>query len=110
MPKPNQFDLMVLAEKHAKTCGYIARARAPHAHVREENAQKRGKSAAFRVDLGQKKTPCKQLARGVFDGAADLPRFMLPREVVWQVHQEAVIAKKQDRGCVLFLCELLCLL
>ena len=67
--QPNQVDLMVSAEKHAKTCGYIARARAPHAHVREENAQKRGTFAAFRVDLGQKKTPCKQLARG----RGDLP-------------------------------------
>lgn len=59
---------MVLAEKHVKTCGYIARARAPHAHVRENNAQKRGRFAAFRVDLGQKKTPCKRVARGVREG------------------------------------------
>ena len=60
-----QVDLMVLSAKPAKTCGYVARARAPHAHVRENNAQKRGKSAAFRVDLWVKQTPCKQLARGV---------------------------------------------
>ena len=60
----NQVDFMVSAGKRAKTCGYVARARAPHAHVREENAQKRGKSAAFRVDSWQKKTPCKRVAGG----------------------------------------------
>lgn len=62
--QPNQVDLMVSAGKPAKTCGYIARARAPHAHVRENNAQKRGRFAAFRVDLGVKQTPCKLLAGG----------------------------------------------
>lgn len=56
---------MFSAGKPAKTCGYIARARAPHAHMREENAQKRGKCAALRVDLGVKQTPCKLLARGI---------------------------------------------
>lgn len=64
--QPNQVDLMVSAGKPAKTCGYIARARAPHAHVRENNAQKRGIFAAFRVDSWQKKTPCKRVARGLF--------------------------------------------
>lgn len=59
--QPNQVDLMVSAGKPAKTCGYVARARAPHAHVREENAQKRGRFAAFRVDLGQKKPPASNL-------------------------------------------------
>lgn len=62
--QPNQVDLMVSAGKPAKTCGYVARARAPHAHVRENNAQKRGKCAALRVDLGVKQTPCKLLAGG----------------------------------------------
>ena len=71
----NQVDLMVSAGKPAKTCGYVARARAPHAHVREDNAQKRvknaplrvvwrGKSAAFYLISGQKQTPCKRVAGG----------------------------------------------
>jgi len=55
---------MVLAGKPAKTCGYVARARAPHAHMRENNAQKRGRFAAFRVDFRAKK-PCNPLARGL---------------------------------------------
>ena len=73
--QPNQVDLMVSAGKLAKTYGYLARARAPHAHVREDNAQKRvenaplrvvwrGKSAAFYLISGQKQTPCKRVARG----------------------------------------------
>ena len=72
---------MVLAEKHVKTCGYVAHARAPHAHMREDNAQKRGKSAALRVDLEVKQTPCKQLARGVqWRG-----KFAAIRIVAWSV-------------------------
>lgn len=64
MSHSNQVDFMVSAGKRAKTCGYVARARAPHAHTREDNAKKRGKFAALRVDLGVKQTPCKLLAGG----------------------------------------------
>jgi len=81
MTKPNQFDLMVLAGNHAKTCGYIARARAPHAHVRENNAQKRGKSAAFRVDSGVKQTPCKRVARGLFRDVTKMKDAEIPRQM-----------------------------
>ena len=85
---------MVLAEKHAKTCGYIARARAPHAHVREENAQKRVENAPLRVKnahlrvvnrgrfaafSGQKKTPCKRVARGVCQTREFLFNWRIPR-------------------------------
>jgi len=56
---------MFSAGNHAKTCGYIARARAPHAHVREENAQKRGRFAAFRVDFRAKENPLQAGCKGL---------------------------------------------
>jgi len=72
---------MFSAGNRAKTCGYIARARAPHAHVREENAQKRGRFAAFRVDSGVKQTPCKQLARGLFRDVTKMKDAEIPRQI-----------------------------